>query len=163
MFFVFVNYFKKLYHTSFKLNTVNFSKVLSPGHPLNPLRGLQCPPDLQMYLTKLILENQKICDSPCKKPLGVRFDSKLTFDTHITDRTDLKLNALAKIPPYMDLHKNRLLLSAFFMSQFNHCQLVWMCHNRTKNIKINRLHERCLCLIYNEKSSFEELLEIFCS
>ena len=36
-----------------------------------------------------------------------------------------------------------------------------MCHNRTKNSKLNRLHERCLCLIYNgKKSSFEQLLEI---
>ena len=46
------------------------------------------------------------------------------------------------------------------MSQFNYCQLVWMCHNRTKNNKINRLHERCLRLTYNDKkSSFEQLLE----
>ena len=47
------------------------------------------------------------------------------------------------------------------MSQFNYCQLVWMCHNRKKSNKIYRLHERCLRLIYNDKkSSFEELLEI---
>ena len=47
------------------------------------------------------------------------------------------------------------------MSQFNYCQLLWMCHNRTKNIKINSLHGRCLRLIYNDKKSyFEQLLEI---
>ena len=35
-----------------------------------------------------------------------------------------------------------------------------MCHNRTNNNKINRLHERCLRLIYNnKKSSFKDLLE----
>ena len=62
----------------------------------------------------------------------------------------------------MELNGKRLLLlNVFFMSQFNYCQLVWMCHNRTKNNKINRLHERCLRLIYNDKkSSFEQLLEI---
>ena len=112
----------------------------------------------------IILENQKMCNSPCEKLLGVRFDSKLTFDAHINDickKAGLKLNALARITPYMDLNKKRLLLNAFFMSQFNYCQLVWMCHNRTKNNKINRLHERCLRLIYNDKkSSFEQLLEI---
>ena len=38
--------------------------------------------------------------------------------------------------------------------------LIWMCHNRTYKNKINRLHERCLQLIYNDKrSSFEDLLE----
>ena len=35
-----------------------------------------------------------------------------------------------------------------------------MCHNRTNNNKINRLHERCLRLIYNDKkSSFKDLLK----
>ena len=29
------------------------------------------------------------------------------------------------------------------MSQLNYCQLIWMCHNRTKHNKVNRLHERC--------------------
>ena len=51
-------------------------------------------------------------------------------------------------------------MNAFFNSQFNYCPLVWMFHSRCNNNKINRLHERCLRIIYNDKqSSFEELLE----
>ena len=50
----------------------------------------------------------------------------------------------------MDFAKRRLLVNGFFYSQFNYCQLVWMCHNRTNNNKINRLHES-LRLIYNNK------------
>ena len=35
-----------------------------------------------------------------------------------------------------------------------------MCHNRIYNNRINRLHERCLRTIYNDKqSSFEQLLD----
>ena len=35
-----------------------------------------------------------------------------------------------------------------------------MFHSRTLNNKINRLHERCLCIIYNDNTSyFTELLE----
>ena len=35
-----------------------------------------------------------------------------------------------------------------------------MCHNRTNNNKINRIHEKCLRLIYNDKKlSFENLLD----
>ena len=112
----------------------------------------------------IIGENQKICNSPCEKLLGARFNSKLTFDAHINDickKAGFNLNALARITTYMDLNKKRLLLNAFFMSQFHYCQLVWMCHHRSKNNKINGLHERCLRLIYNDKkSSFEQLLEI---
>ena len=120
-----------------------------------------CSTDDKVNIT---VENQKICNSPCEKLLGVRFDSKLTFDAHINEickKAGLKLDALARITPYMDSNKKRLLLNEFFMSQFNYCQLVWMCHNCTKNSKIVRLHERCLRSIYNDKkSSFEQLLEI---
>ena len=51
----------------------------------------------------------------------------------------------------MDSNKKLLLLNAFFITKFNYCQLVWMYYNRRKNNKINRLHERCLRLIYNDK------------
>ena len=46
------------------------------------------------------------------------------------------------------------------MSQLNYCQLIWMCHNRTKHNKVNRLHERCPAFaIYCQKSFFHDLLE----
>ena len=51
-------------------------------------------------------------------------------------------------------------MNAFFKSQSSYCPLVWLCHSRANNSKINRLHERCLRIIYSDKqSSFEELLE----
>ena len=60
----------------------------------------------------------------------------------------------------MNITKRRSLLNTFFMSQFNYCPLTWMCHSRAKNNKINRLHERCLRIIYEDKAStFEQLLE----
>ena len=51
-------------------------------------------------------------------------------------------------------------MNAFFNSQFSFCPQIWMCHGRTNNREINRLYERCLRIIYNDKqSSFSELLE----
>ena len=95
--------------------------------------------------------------------LGVKFDNKLTFEKHITDicrKASRKTYALARIVPYMDLSKRRMVMNAFFNSQFNYCPLIWMCHNRMTNRKINRLHERCLRIIYNDtQSSFKMLLE----
>ena len=101
-----------------------------------------------------MLENQIIDNSKCENLLGVKFDYKLTFNAHIDDickKAGPKLNALSRIEPYMDFNKKRLLVNAFFMSHFSYCPLIWMCHNRTKNNKINRTHERCLRLIYNDK------------
>ena len=58
----------------------------------------------------------------------------------------------------MKLPKRCTLMNAFFKSQFNYCP-IWMFHNRSLNSKINRLHERCLRIIYKDKySNFEELL-----
>ena len=50
-------------------------------------------------------------------------------------------------------------MNAFFNSQFSYCPLVWMCHSRSINTKINNLHYRALRMIYKDDSaSFKELL-----
>ena len=60
----------------------------------------------------------------------------------------------------MGIAKKNILMNAFFTSQFSYCPLVWICHSRTNDNKINRLHERCLRIVYNDKeSSFNDLLE----
>ena len=60
----------------------------------------------------------------------------------------------------MELSKIKSLTNAFFTSQFSYCPLIWMCHSRSNNWKINMLHKRCLNIIYNDKqSSFTELLD----
>ena len=60
----------------------------------------------------------------------------------------------------MNLAKKKLLVNAFFSSQFSYCPLVWMFHSRKLNNKINFLHERCLRLIYDDKvSTFSDLLK----
>ena len=119
-----------------------------------------CNSNIEVGLT---IETQKIKNSKFEKLLGIKLDSKLNLNSHIHDickNAGQKLNALFRITPYTDFVKRRLLVNAFFYSQFNYCQLVWMCHNRTNNNKINRLHERCLRLIYNDKkSSFKNILE----
>ena len=56
-------------------------------------------------------------------------------------KAEQKLNALSGTTPSMGFTKKRTLVHAFFLSQFNYCVLICMCHNRMKN-KINRLHER---------------------
>ena len=111
----------------------------------------------------LTIETQKIKNSQFAKLLGIKLDSKLNFNSHIHNicqKVGQKLNAISRITPNIDFAKRRLLVNAFFYSQFNYFQLVWMCHNQTNNNKINRLLERCPRLIYNDKnSSFKDLLE----
>ena len=51
-------------------------------------------------------------------------------------------------------------MNAFFNSQFNCYTVIWMFYSRALNNKINRLHGRCVRIIYNHKTSpFNKLLE----
>ena len=69
------------------------------------------------------------------------------------------MSALARVTPFMGLSKRKLLMNAFFTSQFSYCPLIRMCHSRSNNRKINMLHERCLRIVYNDKQfSFTKLL-----
>ena len=91
-----------------------------------------------------------IRNSNSKKLLGVTFDNKLKFEKHIIticQRANRKLNALARLTPYMELGKRRMLMNAFFNSQFNYCPVIWIFHGRASSNEINRLHERCLRII----------------
>ena len=99
--------------------------------------------------------SHEIANTNCEKLLDVHLDSCLSFDYHVSE-----ICALARVTSCMSLSKKRSLMNAFFNSQFNYCPLIWMCHSRENNNKVNRLHERCLRIIYNDKrSSFNALLE----
>ena len=69
-----------------------------------------------------------------------------------------KLNELSRLYVISPFQKRRMLMQAFFVSQFSYSPLVWMFYNRNINTRIN--HFRALCMVYrDETSSFEELLK----
>ena len=97
------------------------------------------------------IEDFSIKNSTEEKLLGVKFDSNLSFESHITSlckKGSQKLHALARISHYMDLNKRGNLMKAFITSQFSYCPLIWMFHSRNLNNKINGTHERALRLVY---------------
>ena len=105
------------------------------------------------------IEDFSIKNSTEEKLLGVKFDSNLSFEGHITSlckKASQKLHALARISHYIDLNKRRNLMKAFITSQFSYCLLIWMFHSRNLNNKINRIHERALRLVYHNNLSFSE-------
>ena len=94
-----------------------------------------------------------IDNSECEKLLGVKIDVNLNFNDQITDvckKASRNISALARVTLFMGLSKRKLLMNVFFTSQFSYCPLIWMCHSRSNNRKINMLHDRCLRIIYND-------------
>ena len=78
----------------------------------------------------------------------------------ICRKASQKLQALSRIAKYFSQDKKRMLFKSFIISQFNYCPIVWMCHGRGLNNKINNIHERALRIVYQDKkSSFETLLK----
>ena len=99
----------------------------------------------------------------CKKLLVTKVCSRLSFNElvdSVVKKVSRKINALSRITPFINIRKICILMNSFLNSQFNFCPLAWMFHVRSINNKINSLHERVLCILYNDfKLSFENLLE----
>ena len=103
--------------------------------------------NLNTYKCHLLLNSQEpnalkigdldINNSLSEKLLGITFGCKLKFNKHIEDI----------------FQKASQKLNAFFKSQFNYCPLVWMCCYRSVNTRMNRLHEQCLRIVYNDKKN----------
>ena len=96
------------------------------------------------------------------KLLGIKIDSKLTFNEHVSDlccKASQKLHALARVRNFMSLKQRKIIMRTFILSHFSYCPLIWMLHSRSLNKRINKIHERALRLVYKDDiSSFEELL-----
>ena len=70
-----------------------------------------------------------------------------------------KLHALARVSTDMSFNQKNLIFNAFISSQFNYCLLIWLCHSRSLNNRINRIHEHALRIVFSDYiSSFDELI-----
>ena len=110
----------------------------------------------------LNVNNEVINSSDSEILLGVLINNNLDFDKHVGNlclKASQKLHALTRISSYMQLNQRKLIINAFITSQFGYCPLIWMFHSRKLNIRINRIHEKALRVVYKDSSStFEKLL-----
>ena len=97
------------------------------------------------------------------KLLGINIDRSLKFDFHklkVCSKANRKLTILHRMFKFLTLEKRKVLIKAYFESQFKCCPLEERFHGRRVNNKTNRLHEGALQMIYKDNtSSFDTLLE----
>ena len=109
------------------------------------------------------IKDNEIQNSKTEKLLCMTIDDKFNFNNHLQKmlkKLIIKVNVLPKITPYMCILKRKLIMNSFFISQLNCCPLVWMSHSSLMNKRVNWLHEKCIRIVYSDKtSSFEELLD----
>ena len=86
----------------------------------HPLLNIQEPNTLK-------IGDLHINNSLSEKLLGLNFDCKLKINKHIEDicqKASQNINVIARLAPYIGTTKNRIIMNAFFKSQFDYCQLV---------------------------------------
>ena len=147
------------------LNGLVFILRKQNKHPetLKYWAGVQLGQSYLMESRTAKIDDFSIKSSTEEKLLGVKFDSNLSFENHVTSlykKASQKLHALARISHYINLNKHRELMKAFITSKFSCCPLIWMFHSRHLNNKISRMHERALRLVYQNNLSFSELLDL---
>ena len=105
------------------------------------------------------VEDALVIETHLVKLLGIKIESQLTFNNHleiVCRKASQKLNALSRLCAIIPFGKRKMLMQAFFNSQFSYSPLVWMFHSRRINRKIDNLHYRALRMVYlDEMSSFE--------
>ena len=60
----------------------------------------------------------------------------------------------------MNFTQKKMLMNTSFKAQLNYCPLVWMLHSSKLNNRINKLHERCLRIRYNNNPRTFRTLEL---
>ena len=98
------------------------------------------------------IANDRIANSSYEKYCAYILTTNLT-STHTSRSHAKRLDknfTPARISNFMSHKKKNLLMNAFITSQFNYSPLVWMCHSRALNTRINKIHERALRIVYDD-------------
>ena len=90
-------------------------------------------------------------------------DKELNFSKHIHKlcrNGQYKLHALRQIRKYLNLEKVKVLGNALIDSQFNYVPLIWMFCRKELYLKMQKIHQKTLKVIYQSNKTYEELLEL---
>ena len=94
--------------------------------------------------------------------IGITFDSKLNFKNHIENickTVNRNTNVLLRIRKYLDYTKSVTLYTAYMLSHFKYCPIIWMFCSKTSNSLVNKTHKRAVRVVHNNfHLSLEELL-----
>ena len=92
-----------------------------------------------------------ISNSSYEKILGVYFDNKLNFKTHINNYVK---KSSQKLPGLVQMSTEKNIMNAFILSQFSYMDV-------SLNSLINKIHGRAIRIAHNDNiSSFEQLLKL---
>ena len=108
------------------------------------------------------VDGSNIQSSTDLKLLGVTIDSRMTFNAHIREvckKTSMKIGALLRLRNIIPTDAKLQLYKAAILPNFTYCHTVWHFCRASDSRKLERLQERALRAVYNNKSAtYEQLL-----
>ena len=78
------------------------------------------------------IDSAAIKNSQSEKVLGVTIDSQLSFEKNIDNicgKAKAKLSPLYRVAPFLNFDQKKMVMNAFFKTQFNYWPLVLMLHS----------------------------------
>ena len=107
----------------------------------------------------LNINSNSIIFSNWVKILGIKIESRLNFEPHVSDlckSAARQLNALLRLKPYLTFEARKTLIESFVYSNFNYWLLVWNFTNAKAVNKIESVQKRALQFLFsNFKSSYD--------
>ena len=109
------------------------------------------------------IDEQVIKSSPDLKSLGVTLDDELSFSTHISDICKMaskKVGVLVRLRNMIPREAKLQLYKSAILPNLTYCHIVWHFCKASDARKLERIQERTLRAVYNDRNAtHEELLE----
>ena len=113
--------------------------------------------------TSLKINGNEIHSEESVTLLGLKIDSKLNFEEHISklcSKSAGQLNALVRLKSYLGFEEKKILVNSFIYANFNYCPLVWHFCSKKSLYKIESIQKRALRFLFNDyESSYDTLLK----
>ncbi len=107
------------------------------------------------------IENTKVERSSNVNLLGITVDDKLKFDIHINSlckKAARQINVLTRFKGIFHMREKEQIHNTFILANFNYCPIVWHFCSKTSTRKIEKVQERALRFLHNDKISPYQLL-----
>ena len=106
-----------------------------------------------ILINALLSNNVTTKNSKQEKVLGITFDNKLDFSSHLTSitkrLTNIKLNSLTRTQKCMTPGQ-KVLLTSFFIKSHHYCFLIWISCLKKAPHGLKSIYEKYLRLIHQK-------------
>ena len=93
--------------------------------------------------------------------LGIEFDDKLNFESHINEicnKTSKQINALKRMKHLTDRECKKIIYNSYISSNFNYCPIIWMFTGKINFGKLEKTNKRALRYVLNDNVAEYEVM-----